>query len=366
MLTSTEMLLRGGANGIGAHTETDSSDLLRRAPAAGNGPGSAHHAAALAFGVLRLTHVPGVVLVFCAAVLFSGADAAGARPSGTPRPLVREQLTVASGARSSPHLLLMTVGGPIYCMQLRNLARRLDASLLCTDYGPDRYERPGQRAGRLEDWGDPAYDAAVARLPARVEAQGVKVSKLIVIGVSYSGFANAELVASQPRFHPAALIMIDSYLDLAARFAALPPYHPTRAEIDESVGGTPGQLPAAYARRSPSHHLATLAADIRSGMRFIDVWSVANSEAHEFRGATCSWNANARWLAQLASVLGRPVTGYVTQLRHAHALWDHGRGVLQLAGIHATGPPLPARPTRFPPTGQTPEGSYCVWTPASP
>jgi hypothetical protein len=278
--------------------------------------------------------------------------------------LVREQLTVAQGARSSSHLLLLTVGGPIYCMQLRNLARRLDASLLCADYGPNRYERPGQRTGRLEDWGDPAYDAAVARLPARVEAQGVKVSKLVVVGVSYSGFANAELVASQPRLHPAALVMIDSYLDLAARFAALPLHNPTRAEIEQSVGGTPEQRPDEYARRSPSHHLGTLAADIRSGMRFVDVWSVAASETHEFRGATCSRDANARWLAQLATVRGHPVTGYVTHLPHAYALWDHGRGVLQLAGINAGGPRLPARPVRFQPHGRAPQGSYCVWRPA--
>ena len=292
-----------------------------------------------------------------------GADTAGARRDGSATPLVRVQLTAAPGARSSPHLLLLTVGGPIYCMQLRTLAHRLDASLLCADYGPDRYERPGERAGRLEDWGDPAYDAAVARLPARVEAQGLKVSKLVVVGVSYSGFANAELVASQPRLHPAALVMIDSYLDLAARFAALPLNHPTRAEIERSVGGTPAQRPAAFVRRSPSHHLATLARDIRSGMRFIDVWSVAASETYEFRGATCSWSANAFWLARLATMLDRPVTGYVTRLRHAYALWDHGRGVLQLAGIHASGPPLPARRVQFRPHAGPPQGTYCVWQP---
>jgi hypothetical protein len=276
------------------------------------------------------------------------------------------KLTVAHGARTSPHILLLTVGGPIYCMQLRTLARRVDASLLCADYGPNRYERPGQRAGRLEDWGDPAYDAAVARLPARVEAGGVKVSKIVVIGVSYSGFANAELVASQPRLHPAALIMIDSYLDLAGRFAALPLQHPTRAEIQAAVGGTPAQVPTAYARRSPSHHLAALAAQIRAGMRFVDVWSVAASESREFRGATCSWNANAHWLAQLATTLHRPVTGYVTELRHAHALWDHGRGVLQLAGVRAGGLSLPARSVRFRPQAGVPAGSYCVWHPANP
>jgi hypothetical protein len=302
-------------------------------------------------------------LAVAAALLAVGVPGVDAGRAGAASSLVRSRLIVAPGARVAPHLLLMTVGGPIYCMQLRTLARRLDASLLCADYGRNRYERPGQQALRLEDWGDPAYDAAVARLPAQLEAGGLKVSKLVVVGVSYSGFANAELVASQPRLHPDALVMIDSYLDLAARFALLPSYHPTRAEIVRAIGGTPAQVPDAYAQRSPSHHLGNLAAEIRSGMRFVDVWSVAPSEAHEFHGATCSLDANARWLAQLATVLGRPVTGYATQLLHAHALWDHGRDVLRLAGIGAGSRQLPARRVQFRPGAPAPAGSYCVWQP---
>jgi hypothetical protein len=298
------------------------------------------------------------------ALLAAGVSALAARGARTGAPLVRTTLTLAPGARKSAHPLLLTVGGPIYCMQLRHLAHYLDASLLCTDYGPNRYEGPGQRDGRLEDWGDPAYDAAVARLPARIEARGVKVSKLIVVGVSYSGFANAELVASQPRLRAAALIMIDSYLDLAARFAALPPNHETRAEILRALGGTPAQVPAAYAERSPSHHLATLAADIRAGMRFVDVWSVAPSEVHEFRGATCSEDANARWLGQLAAIAGHPVAGYATQLKHAHALWDHGRSVLRLAGIGRASATLAARKVLFQPGATPPASSYCVWQPS--
>ncbi len=129
------------------------------------------------------------------------------------------------------------------------------------------------------------------------------------------------------------------------------------------MGGTPAGVPGAYARRSPSHHLGRLAAEIHSGMQFIDVWSVARSETHEFRGATCSSDANARWLAQLATILGRPVSGYVTELKHAHALWDHGPGVLRLAGIQTTGPSLPARTVRFRPHRGAPRGSYCVWRP---
>jgi hypothetical protein len=303
-------------------------------------------------------------IAVCVALLALGVPGLAARSTGASTPLVRKRLYLAPGARLSPHPLLLTVGGPIYCMQLRHLAHYLDASLLCTDYGPDRYERPGQRNGRLEDWGSPAYDAAVARLPARIEARGVKVSKLIVVGVSYSGFANVELVASQPRLRPAALIMIDSYLDLAARFAALPLNHPTRTEIVRAVGGTPAQVPAAYAQRSPSHHLGTLAADLAAGMRFVDVWSVGPAEVREFRGATCSEDASARWLSQLATIAGHPVAGYVTELPHAHALWNHGRSVLRLAGVGRAAPPLPAHRVLFQPSAPPPTDSYCVWQPA--
>ena len=161
----------------------------------------------------------------------------------------------------------------------------------------------------------------------------MKVSKLIVVGVSYSGFANAELVASQPRLHPAALIMIDSYLDLAARFDALPLTTRRGPRSCRPSAGRRIRSRAPTRQRSPSHHLATLAADMRAGMRFIDIWSLAPSEVQEFRGATCSEDASARWLGQLATVAGHPVAGYVTQLQHAHALWNHGRSVLRLAGI---------------------------------
>ena len=219
-------------------------------------------------------------------------------------------------------------------MQLRHLAQYLDASLLCTDYGLDRYEKPGQRDGRLEDWGNPAYDAAVARLPARIEAHGVKVSKLnrgrrLVLGLRQRRARRvAAAAASRGADHDRQLIVSP-----AARYAALPAGHRTAAEIVRSVGWTVDQVPDAYAARSPSHHLAGLAAHIRSGMRFVDIWSLAPSEAHEFRGATCSVDANARWLGQLATVAGHPVAGYVTQLQHAHALWEHGRSVLRLAAI---------------------------------
>jgi pimeloyl-ACP methyl ester carboxylesterase len=253
----------------------------------------------------------------------------------------------------------LTLGGPIYCTQLRTLAANVDASLACADYGPNRYDAQGQRAGRREDWGDPAYLAEVARVPAQLRQSGVKLSKLVVVGVSYSGYADAELVAMHPELRPAALVIVDSYLDLPARYEALPASHPTRKEMELVLGGTLAARRPVYEARSPSHHLDGLARAIRGGMSFVDVWSVSAREQREFRGATCSLFANAQWLANLADVLGAPVTGYVTHMPHAHALWDRGMGLLQLAGLARTNRPLLARRFAFRPGVAPLAGSYC-------
>ena len=307
---------------------------------------------------------PGLVLAALSALLVglsSGAVAPAAAPLVPPSgsKLVRAELDLVPDARTRPHVVLMTLGGPIYCIQLANLARALDASRLCADYGRNGYEGAGGRGARKEDWGDPTYLAAVAQLPARLRRSGVKVSKLVLVGVSYSGFANAELVATHPELGPDALIVIDSYLDLPARYSALPPQHETRKEIESVIGGTLAQLPEAYATRSPSHHLAGLAEAIRHGMRFIHIWSVIPEEKKEFKGATCSQAANAEWLTELAGLLGRPVTGYVTQMRHAHALWDRGREALALAGIGSGTRVFAARPVLFSSGAPVPPDSYC-------
>ena len=135
-------------------------------------------------------------------------------------------------------MLLMTVGGPVYCMQLEALARKVGASLACADYAANGYRGVGSRANRREDWGNSAYLADVAKIPGLLRGQGVRISKLVLVGVSYSGFGNAELVATHPELRPAALIIVDSYLDLPARYAALPAGHPTKTEIERELGGT--------------------------------------------------------------------------------------------------------------------------------
>lgn len=299
------------------------------------------------------------VAFLAAAGLACAQNAAASRPLG----LIRVEQHLVPDARVRPHPLLMTLGGPVYCMQLGNLARHLGASLVCADFGKNGYEGVGGRAARLEDWGDPAYLAAAAKLPDRLRRSGVKVSRLILVGVSYSGFANAELVATHPEMRPDALVVVDSYLDLADRFRALPLGHETRNEIVTALGGTPDTVPGVYAARSPSNHLDGLAAAIRAGMRFVDVWSVGDAERREFRGATCSLTANASWLSALASELGRPVTGYVTRMRHAHALWDRGMGLMQLALGPNRGKRLQATAVTFRPGAPAPAGSFCAAVP---
>jgi pimeloyl-ACP methyl ester carboxylesterase len=283
----------------------------------------------------------------------SGAEARSHAPGA------RLSVRLVAGARTSPHPLLLTLGGPIYCGQLNGLAAKLNASLACADYPRNGYSGPGGRANRREDWGDPTYLAAVAKYPAELRRQGVKISKLVLVGVSYSGYANAELVATHPELDADALIVVDSYLDLTARYRALPGYHETRKEMVSVIGGTPEQVPGLYDARSPSHHLDGLARAVTGGMKLVVVWSVSPAERREFVGATCSLLANAQWLSELAGVLGRPVSGYVTQLPHAHALWSYGQSLLALASLAPAPRSLPAHEFTFRPGAPVPAGSDC-------
>jgi pimeloyl-ACP methyl ester carboxylesterase len=256
--------------------------------------------------------------------------------------------------------MLMTLGGPIYCGLLLPLAQYLNASRLCPDYGRNGETSGASRDKRVEDWGDPTYLRDVARLPAQLRADGVKISKLVLVGVSYSGYANAQLLATHPEVHADALVVIDSFFDLAARYEALPVSHPTHAEIEAVLGGTLAQKPDVYAARSPSHHLDGIAEAIRQGTRLVVVWSVAPSEQREFNSATCSLTADAEWLSRLATLVGHPVVGYVTRMNHASALRDWGEHILALAGVGASfTSPLPAHAFRLAPGQPAPSGSYC-------
>jgi pimeloyl-ACP methyl ester carboxylesterase len=270
-------------------------------------------------------------------------------------------LTVAAAvdAYRHPHLALLTLGGPNYCGLLSSLAKALGATRICADYA--RFSKPEvAQKYRIQDFGDPAYLDAVARVPAELRRRGLKISRLVLIGASYAGFDVAELAATHPELHPAALVVVDSFLDLPARYLALPRGHRTRRYMQLVLGGTLEQRRIRYASRSPSNHLKPLAALIRSGMSLVIAWSVAPSERHEFLGGTCSLTADAAWVAELATILGRPLVAQVTMLRHADLLRNWGPNLLERAGlVPPLRDPLPGHAVTFAPGQPAPAGSYC-------
>ena len=67
------------------------------------------------------------------AVAFAVAGAAVSSAAATP--MLRLELHLRPDAHARPQLVLMTVGGSMYCVQLEALARNVGASLVCADYG---------------------------------------------------------------------------------------------------------------------------------------------------------------------------------------------------------------------------------------
>jgi hypothetical protein len=250
-----------------------------------------------------------VVASALALVLFVPLGAGGVDPAS---------VTVYPAAH--PRGLMVTTGGWPYCLQVQRLALRTRYTLACGRYALDGYTGYGLRARRHVDWGNPAYLASfagkIAALHARVGGS------LVLIGVSYSGFGVATLASHRTELRPTRLIVIDSYLNLVARRAALPASHSTAREIDAETGGS---LVALEQRTVSVGGLRTL---VRGGTKLTVVWSTSASEQREFAGATCNRNANAGTLAALATALGAPVAGWVTHSLHGHDLWDSGRRIV--------------------------------------
>ena len=257
--------------------------------------------------------------------------------------------TYASGAAiltvvEQPHAkgVLVTTGGWAYCQQLRALARRSGLTLLCGRFRKDGYAGPGLRKLRHLDWGNPAYLRALAHEAGAIH--GRVGGALLLVGVSYSGFGVATLASHHPELRPDRLIVIDSYLDLAARRAAAGTGAIGR-EIDVETGGSKGAL------EERSVGVDGLAALVATGTRLQVIWSIAPDEAREFKGATCNRAANASTLQQLANALAEPVSGWVTTNRHGHDLWDHGRRILRGE--------LPGTQVIFRPGGSVPQRAVC-------
>ncbi len=256
-------------------------------------------------------------LVACA--LGSGPTSALAS-SGSAGARVTDPAITSVYAVAHPLGVMVTTGGWPYCLQIQALARRTGYTLLCSRYYKDGYLGYGLRSQRHLDWGDPAY---LVSLAAKVEALHKSVGgKLVLIGVSYSGFGVATFASHHPELQPDRVIVIDSFLDLIARRQALPPTHETAKEIDSETGGSQ----AALEQRTVS--VGGLAQLVRGGTELTVIWSISADEQREFAGATCDRTANAGVLEQLASTLGSSVFGWVTHSKHGHDLWDRGGAII--------------------------------------
>jgi pimeloyl-ACP methyl ester carboxylesterase len=280
---------------------------------------------------LRVRTGAAAAVALGAAALFQGAG-------GVAGPAV-----VTTYAAPDSRGLMVTSGGWAYCEQVRSLARRMRYTLLCGRYTQDGYTGHGLRALRQLDWGNPAYLAALAEhaLTKHRHTGG----RLVLLGVSYSGYGVAALVARHPELRPQELIVIDSYLDLVARRAALPPGHATAHEIDAETGGSTSEL----TRRSVG--AAALARLVRNGTRLTAVWTVSDDEARVFNGATCGRDATAATLSRVAGLLGHPVEAWVTRARHGVNLWRYGTRIV-------SGKP-PGRRILLRPGGGIPPDAVC-------
>jgi hypothetical protein len=243
---------------------------------------------------------------------------------------------------ADPRGLMVTSGGWAYCEQMRPVARRSSYTLLCGRYSLDRYLSAGTRSLRHLDWGEPRYLRRLSALAASMHRE--VGGKLVLIGVSYSGFGVATLAAHHPELRPDQLIVLDSYFDLAARRRRLPPGHETAAEIDAEVGTSATALAA---RSATPQALSRL---VRAGTDLTVVWTISDDERRRFNGATCDREANAATLARVARLLRRPVAAWVTRTRHGQNLWRHGARIV--------GGTKPGRRVVFRP-GVIPAGSYC-------
>ena len=135
---------------------------------------------------------------------------------------------------------------------------------------------PGGEGRRLHwfSWGAPGQIADLARMPAIARANGVDVERrrVYAFGGSMGGQETLLLLARHPHLLAGAAAF-DPATDMARRyrdFAALPHGRQLQALARREIGGTPTQVPAAYAVRSPDHFAAAIA---RSGVPLELYWS---------------------------------------------------------------------------------------------
>jgi pimeloyl-ACP methyl ester carboxylesterase len=123
-------------------------------------------------------------------------------------------------------------------------------------------------------WGAPGEIADLARMPAIVERLGVRVDphRIYAFGGSMGGQETLLLLARHPHLLAGAAAF-DPATDMARRyrdFAVLRSGKVLQRLARKEIGGTPEQVPRAYAERSPDHYADEIA---RSGVPLQLYWS---------------------------------------------------------------------------------------------
>jgi pimeloyl-ACP methyl ester carboxylesterase len=112
-------------------------------------------------------------------------------------------------------------------------------------------------------WGAPGQIADLARMPDIARRHGVNVDprRIYAFGGSMGGMETLLLVARYPHLLAGAAAF-DPATDMARRyrdFAALPDGRSLQRLARVEIGGTPTQVPQAYAERSPDHYARGIA-----------------------------------------------------------------------------------------------------------
>lgn len=123
-------------------------------------------------------------------------------------------------------------------------------------------------------WGDPGQISDLARMPQIVRRAGVNIDphRIYAFGGSMGGMETLLLVAKHPHLLAGAAAF-DPATDMARRyydFAALPNGRSLQQLARTEIGGTPAQVPHAYAVRSPDHYADAIA---ESGVPLQLYWS---------------------------------------------------------------------------------------------
>ena len=138
---------------------------------------------------------------------------------------------------------------------------------------------PGGEGRRLHwySWGDPGEISDLARMPAIVERHGVNVDprRIYAFGGSMGGQETLLLVGEHPRLLAGAAAF-DPATDMRRRyydFSQLGDGRTLQRLARTEIGGTPAQLPHAYAVRSPDTYVRRIAF---SGVPLQLYWSKAD------------------------------------------------------------------------------------------